>query len=114
MPLTVDDFADVQSALWDARSRWFNIGVRLGLKVTDLMAIKCEPGLDLEGKFIKMILSWLQRGKKCTWRELRMALKHSTVNLPELAWQIKTSYGSKESQNCYIWCMYVMLARMHF
>ena len=60
MALTVEDFADVQSALWDARSQWFNIGVRLQLKVPDLKAIDRELGLDLEDKFAKMIISWLE------------------------------------------------------
>ena len=34
MALTVDDFADVQSVLWN--SKWFNNDVWLQLKVTDL------------------------------------------------------------------------------
>lgn len=111
MALTVENFADVQFALWEARSHWFNIGVRLGLKVTDLMAIDHEQGLNLEGKFARMILSWLQCGEKCTWRKLRKALKHCTVNLPELAWQIKTNHGSKESQSClYLVHICVLLA----
>ena len=99
MALTVDDFADVQSVLWKARSKWFSIGVRLQLNVTDLEAINREQGLDLEDKFVKMILSWLESGKRCTWKALREALKHHTVNLPELAQQIETNYGSNESQN---------------
>jgi len=105
MALTVDDFADVQSALWTARSKWYNIGVQLRLRVTDLEAIDSEPGLDLEGKFRKMILSWLKLGQQqCTWRALREAVRHHTVNLPELAQQIKTNY---ESQNCFVRCMHV-------
>ena len=106
MALTVDDFADVQSALWEARSKWFNIGVQLRVKVTDLKAIDCEPGLDLEGKFRKMILSWLEHGQRCTWAALREVLMHKTVDLPELAWQIKTNHGSDESQNSFVQCMY--------
>ena len=97
MALTVDDFADVQSALWEARQKWFNIGVRLRLKVTTLKTIDCESGQNLEDKLREMILSWLKDGKMCTWRALRKALKHQTVNEPELACQIKTKYGSNES-----------------
>jgi len=107
MALTVDDFADVQSALWGARHKWFNIGIRLRLKVTDLEAIDDELGLDLEGKFVRMILSWLESGEKCTWRALREALTHHIVNLPVLAREIRTEFGSNESQNQFVQCMCV-------
>ena len=107
MALTVNDFADVQSALWEARRKWFNIGVRLRLKVTDLEAIDHELGQDLEGKFVRMILSWLVSGEKCTWRALRETLKHHTVSLPVLAREIKTEFGSNESQSHFVQCMYV-------
>ena len=108
MALTEDDFSDVQSALWKARRKWFNIGVQLGLKVSDLETINYGQGLDLEGKFREMILSWLRLGQQCTWRALRKALKHCTVNLPKLAQQIKTNNGSDESQNCFVQCMCVV------
>ena len=117
MALTVEDFADVQSVLWEARSQWFNIGVRLRLKVTDLKAIDREVGLDLEDKFVKMIISWLEHGQRCTWRVLIKALKHHTVNLPELARQIKTNYGPNESQNyctCTLFSAYLCLGCMWF
>ena len=107
MALTVDDFADVQSALWEARHKWFSIGVRLRLKVPDLEAIDHELGLDLEGKFVRMILSWLESGQTCTWRALREALEHHIINLPVLAREIKTNFGSNESQSHFVQCMYV-------
>ena len=66
MELTVDNFADVHSALWEAKHKWFNIGVRLKLEVATLEAIDYEPGRNLEVKFRKMILSWLERGEMCT------------------------------------------------
>lgn len=97
MALTEDDFADVQSALWEAKHKWFNIGVQLGLKVSALKAIDREQGLNFEDKLKEMIISWLEKGKMCTWRALRKALKHKTVNKPELAQNIKTNYGSNES-----------------
>ena len=98
MALTQDDFSDVHSVLWEARSKWFNIGLQLQLKVTALKAID-EEQERLEDKLREMILSWLQHGQRCTWRALRKALRHHTVDLPQLAQQIKTKYGSNESQN---------------
>ena len=101
MALTIDDFADVQSAIWAARSKWYNIGVQLRLSVPDLQAIDNEPGLDLESKFRKMIISWLERGQRCTWRALRETLKHHAVNLPGLAQQLETNCGLDKSKNSF-------------
>ena len=111
MALTVGDFADVQSALWEARSKWFNIGIQLHLKVPDLEAIDHEPGLDLVGKFNRVIIYWLEHGQLCTWSALGEALKHHTVGLPNLARKIKINNGSDESQNsyCFIQYMYVFM-----
>ena len=107
MALTVDNFADVQSALWEARHKWFSIGVRLQLKVADLEATDRELGLDLEGKCMRMILSWLESGQTCTWRVLREVLEHHIINLPVLAREIKTNFGSNEGQSHFVQCMYV-------
>ena len=98
MALTVDDFADVQSALWRAKHKWFNIGVRLGLRVDTLQAIDREKE-HLEDKLTEMILRWLNLGQQCTWKALREALEHHTVDLPELARKIKTNNESHEGQN---------------
>lgn len=106
MALTTDDFADVQSALWKAHSKWYNIGVRLQLSITDLDAIDHESRLDLDGKFRRMITSWLECGQRRTWRALGEALTYHTVNLPELAQQI-ANYGSNKSQNYSVQYMYV-------
>ena len=70
-------------------------------------AIDRELGLDLEGKFMRMILSWLVSGQTCTWRALREALEHHIINLPVLAREIKTNFGSNESQSHFVQCMYV-------
>lgn len=105
MALTIDDLADVQSALWEARSQWFNIGVQLRLKVADLEAIDCRQGINLEAKFTEMIIAWLKQGKRCTWTALIEVLKDHTVNQPEVARQIKTKYnGPNEGQKvlCFV------------
>ena len=71
-----------------------------------------EPGLDLEGKFRRMILSWLEQEQRCTWRALREALKDNTVNLPEVAQQIETKHGSDESYNYLVLNQYIYVFRL--
>ena len=86
--MDIDDFAEVQEALWEARFKWYNIGIRLKLKVPDLNCIKFEPGIDLEEKFNRMINSWLNMGESCTWPTLCGALTHPTVAMPNVAEEV--------------------------
>ncbi|CAI8025212.1 hypothetical protein GBAR_LOCUS14585, partial [Geodia barretti] len=83
--LGIDDFAQVQEALWEARSKWHNIGTRLKLGVFDLDCINSEPGFGLDDKFNLMIKTRLKRMEPCTWRDLYDALKHPTVDMPSVA-----------------------------
>ena len=83
--LSIDNFAEVQEALWEARSKWHNIGTRLKLGVFDLDCINSEPGFCLEEKFNLMIKTRLKRMEPCTWRDLYDALNHPTVHMPSVA-----------------------------
>ena len=51
----MNDFAQVQEALWEARVKWKNIGIRLKLEVSDLDCIDAEPGIGIDEKFNRMI-----------------------------------------------------------
>ncbi|CAI8045084.1 hypothetical protein GBAR_LOCUS24948, partial [Geodia barretti] len=83
--LGIDDFAEVQEALWEARSKWHNTGTRLKLGVFDLDCINSEPGFGLDDKFNLMIKTRLKRMEPCTWRDLYDALNHPTVDMPSVA-----------------------------
>ena len=88
--LDIDDFRDVQEAIWEARPKWYNIGVRLKLEVSDLDAIDAESGIDLEEKFNRMIKSWLKRSASSTWTDMCESLKHPTVAMSNVADKVKT------------------------
>ena len=87
--MRIDDFAEVQEALWEARLKWYNIGVRLELVVSDLDCIDAEVGIGLEDKFNRMIQKRLRQRKACTWRELYDVLRHPTVGMPGVAAELK-------------------------
>ena len=38
--LAIKDLGIVQSALWEARPKWYNLGLQLGVAVDDLDVIK--------------------------------------------------------------------------
>lgn len=86
--MDIDDFAEVQEAVWEARSKWYNIGIRLKLKVPDLDCIDAEPGINVEEKFNRMVKSWLKMTESCTWPALCEALKHPTVAMPNVAEEV--------------------------
>ena len=55
--LTEDDYPDVFDALWAARAKWYNIGLRFRIKASDLDTIDMEG--DAEVKLRKMLSKWL-------------------------------------------------------
>ena len=85
MQLNSDDLAEVQEALWDARLKWRNIGLRLNMKSHELDTISKEAGDDIGEKFTKMVEFRLKMTEPCTWMILYEALKNPTVNMPEVA-----------------------------
>ena len=83
--LSIDDFAEVQEALWPARAKWKNIGIRLKLAVSDLECINAEPGSGIDEKFDRMLSARLKKIEPCTWRDLYDALNHPTVAMSDVA-----------------------------
>ena len=83
--LGIEDFAEVQEALWAARSKWHNIGTRLKLEVHELDCIDAETGFGLDDKFNLVIKTRLKKIEPCTWRDLYDALNHPTVAMSDVA-----------------------------
>ena len=81
----IDDFAEVQEALWEARPKWENIGTRLRLTVHELEYIDAEGGMSVDKKFNLMIKTRLNKLEPCTWEDLRDALNHPTVAMVDVA-----------------------------
>ena len=73
---------NVLDLAWDARVKWYHIGIQLRQKTTDLDVIGKEKCDDI--RFTRMITEWLRKGK-ASWRELIDALDHKTVGLSNLA-----------------------------
>ena len=66
------------------------------MKANDLEAIRTDPGLDMEAKFNKMVLDWLKTAEPHTWSIICEAVKHCTVNMPDVATAIMEEYVPKE------------------
>ena len=83
--LSINDFAQVQEALWEARYKWKNIGIRLKMALPDLDCINAEPGIGIDEKFDRMLSTRLKKLEPCTWRDLYDALNHPTVAMSDVA-----------------------------
>ena len=86
--LKVDDLFEIQEQLWDARSKWRNIGLGLKISTSDIEVIDVNNG-NVDDKFHSMILKWLQNGKNCTWGALCKVLSLRPVGHDKLAAEIK-------------------------
>ena len=87
--LREDDLFDIQEKLWDARSKWKNIGLGLKIRPPDLQVIDRNHHDD-DDKFQGVILKWLQiGGKDRTWAALCKVLSARSVGHGQLAEQIR-------------------------
>ena len=87
--LSINDLGDVLEAVWDARVKWFNIGLKLGVSVSTLNAVKKNNNQDPDDCLTAMLEYWLNNGKpKPSWAELAKALKSPMVGYAQLAEQL--------------------------
>ena len=77
-------FNNVFGKLWEAREKWYYIGVKVGLKTTDLDGIRHDHDDKLEPCLREMIKLWLKQ-IGATWGELINALRYKTVGFYDLA-----------------------------
>ena len=87
--LSIDDLGDVLEAVWEGRSKWYNIGLKLGISAGTLNAIKKNNNQDPDDCLTAMLEYWLNNGKpKPSWTELAKALKSPMVGYGHLAEQL--------------------------
>ena len=68
----------MQSALWNVRAKWYNLGLALRLKPGDLDAINVRHQRDPDDCFTDMLKQWLQNSEATVY-VLHKALKSLPV-----------------------------------
>ena len=89
--LSINDLGAVLEAVWEARSRWYNMGLKLGTSPGTLDAIKLEAKESPDNCITAMIKDWLNNGKpRPTWAAVAKALRSPMVGYGHLAEQLRS------------------------
>ena len=87
--LDISNLSDVLEAVWEARSKWYNIGLKLGTSAGTLDSIKTGSKENPDECVTAMIKDWLNNGNpRPTWAAVARALKSPMVGYGHLAEQL--------------------------
>ena len=89
-PLSEKDLADVQTKVYDARTKWYNLGLKLGQLPSALDSIDDKHSSDPSQCFCEVLKVWLNEvDPPPTWQAMMNALNSSTVGHHQLAEEIQ-------------------------
>jgi hypothetical protein len=89
--LSIHDLGDVLEAVWEARSKWYNIGLKLGISAGTLDSISKANNQNPDGCLTAMIKDWLENGRPRStpsWAAVAKALQSPMVGHAQLAEQL--------------------------
>ena len=87
------DLKSVRRALWDARCKWYDIGVELDLDTATLDTIDANFHGKVEDCFREVLSKWLNvASPDPSWEPLVEALRSPAVEHPEIAAKIESKY----------------------
>ena len=93
--LAITDLAKVQIKIWKSRTKWYHLGLLLGVPVDTLDAIQYNHPTNCDQCFTDMIKEWLRASNlQRTWEALAKALESPQVGHSNLAEQIRSHYSS--------------------
>ena len=91
--MTVKDLKNVRKAVWDARTKWMDIGLELDLSINDLTAIEKVHRGNVDMCFLQMLNLWLKQGDpRPTWSAMIDALKEPVIGFQQLAEEVESKF----------------------
>ena len=90
--LSIEDLSEVYTKFFDARDKWFNIGLALNINFTALKSIKSEQH-DNDDCLREMLAHRIQSGGPLTWADLSDCLRHPIIKRNDLAKNIDQGLG---------------------
>ena len=92
--LVPDNLKDVQDLVWDARIKWSNLGLELGIKIDALEVIEQNHKSDIDTCFKAMLLKWLRMVDPLpSWEGLISALGKNSVGRKDLVEKIQSKFN---------------------
>ena len=91
MALTTSDLSIVQDAVFDARAKWYEIGLQLGVPPSSLDSIRIDGDSNGE-KLCETLKVWLKTVLKPTWQNILDALRSRAVGELKIAASVEAKY----------------------
>ena len=82
--LNIKDLDAIKEAAWEARAKWYNIGLKLNIDPGTLDTIKGNYD-SIDDQFQAMLTTWLKINPRPTWGALAIALRSRIVGYEQLA-----------------------------
>lgn len=106
------DLKEVRNLIYDARLKWYDIGVELNIDVVTLDCIKSNFDNKHGQCLLEVLKLWLKSHIPPTWNALADALAADPVNEKALAVKGKETHGAAEQDksvtiNCCLVCMHM-------
>ena len=95
--LSIDDLGVVNEASLDARIKWYEIGLELGISPDTLNAIKEESQSNSGTCLRNTLMYWLQNSTNRNWRALANAMSSRTVGRQDIADRILQKHAKNLS-----------------
>ena len=94
MALTEKDLPEIVNELFGARSKWYFIGLQLGLEASTLDSIRKDYRESTDNCFCQVIIVWLKSSSHATktWSTLADVLKRQCIGFEELAAKIEEKF----------------------
>ena len=97
--LTSDHLKIIRCATWNARCKWYDIGLGLGIKAAHLDAVRERNHGDPDSCFREILTNWLNRHEPVpTLSAIADALEAEAVGFGHLASEVKKLSVGKESR----------------
>ena len=95
MALTIKDLGDVHSAVFEACTKWYDIGLKLNVPVDTQDSIRIDSQFHNHGEKLREALKlWLKTDTEPTWQDIVDVLKSRVVGEPRLASKIEAKHCS--------------------
>ena len=87
--LSIEDLFDVWNKLFNARTKWYAIGLNLNVDDETLRSIELQPSTDCGKCLSNMLAHRLRSGGPLTWKDLCNSLRSQTVGRSDVAEEIE-------------------------